>query len=155
MHSIAAPLINLCAALRSFVDAEKVLTDVCRTVQLSLLSLLTTTLQLITIPNKPSAWDQEQAVNRVILLKQFTITVPPVYDALAGAQSDLLIRIREFCAPTVIAPIRDMIDAVVNDDITFAKAPLELRYQRNYAIKVRYACMYGSSAYFGSPGRTE
>jgi DNA mismatch repair protein MSH4 len=51
--------------------------------------------QLITIPNDPTPWYREQSVNRVIMLKQFVNMVPPVFEALLGARSELLVRIQQ------------------------------------------------------------
>jgi DNA mismatch repair protein MSH4 len=62
-------------ALKNFIDAEKVLAD------------------LITIPSTPSTYSREQAINRVIMLKQFVKAVPPVYEALAGFHNELLLQI--------------------------------------------------------------
>ncbi|KAF2666034.1 DNA mismatch repair protein Msh4 [Microthyrium microscopicum] len=104
-------------ALKTFVDAEKVLTDI------------------IIIPNNPSPWYREQAVNRLIMLKQFVLAVEPVFHALAGCQCELLCRIQSYCATSNIEPVIALINDTVNEDAMFAKAPLEIRNQRNYAIK--------------------
>jgi DNA mismatch repair protein MSH4 len=74
-------------------------------------------------------------VNRVILLKQFILAVLPIFESLAGARSELLTRIQSFCAPVSIQPVKELIDDVVNEDVTFATTPLGFRSQRNYAIK--------------------
>ena len=84
------------------------------------------------------------------MLKHFVNAIPAVCDALAGVTSELLRQVVDVrCAPYVIAianvkqhchpenidPVRDLIDTVINEDITFAKSPLELRNQRTYAVK--------------------
>ncbi|OSS53507.1 hypothetical protein B5807_01544 [Epicoccum nigrum] len=69
------------------------------------------------------------------MLKQFVSSVNPVFEALTGARSSMLINICEFCAPENVSPIQDLIDEVINQDTTYAKQPLELRNQRTYAVK--------------------
>jgi len=47
----------------------------------------------------------------------------------------LTLTYQQHCHPDNINSLRVLIDAVINEDITFAKSPLELRNQRTYAIK--------------------
>ncbi|KAI4753592.1 hypothetical protein E4T51_13301 [Aureobasidium sp. EXF-12344] len=105
------------AALKTILDADKILT------------------QLIIIPTKPSLQSTEQSVNQVIMLKQFVASIQPVYEALTGSKSVMLKEIRRNCTPSNIDPIKELIDEFVNEDITYAKQPLELRNQRTYAVK--------------------
>ncbi|KAF2786890.1 hypothetical protein K505DRAFT_258914 [Melanomma pulvis-pyrius CBS 109.77] len=105
------------AVLKSFLDADRILTD------------------LIVIPVRPTIQTTEQSINQVIMLKKFVTSVIPIYEALTGARSFLLNNIRELCSPENILPIQYRIDAVINEDTTYAKQPLELRNQRNYAVK--------------------
>ncbi|KAJ4988349.1 MutS domain V [Stagonosporopsis vannaccii] len=105
------------AALKNFLDADRILTG------------------LIVKPVKPTLQTTEQAINQVIMLKQFILSVSPVYEALTGARSSMLNNIRELCAPENTLPIKVLIDEVINEDATYAKQPLELRNQRTYAVK--------------------
>ncbi|KAG9541811.1 hypothetical protein KCU79_g18374, partial [Aureobasidium melanogenum] len=105
------------AALKTILDADKILT------------------QLIIIPTKPSLQSTEQSINHVIMLKQFVASIQPVYEALTGSKSVMLKEIRRNCTPSSIDPIKELIDEFVNEDITYAKQPLELRNQRTYAVK--------------------
>ncbi|KAG9991175.1 hypothetical protein KCU78_g19768, partial [Aureobasidium melanogenum] len=105
------------AALKTILDADKILT------------------QLIIIPTKPSLQSTEQSINHVIMLKQFVASIQPVYEALIGSKSVMLKEIRRNCTPSSIYPIKELIDEFVNEDITYAKQPLELRNQRTYAVK--------------------
>ncbi|KAG9700911.1 hypothetical protein KCU95_g662, partial [Aureobasidium melanogenum] len=105
------------AALKTILDADKILT------------------QLIIIPTKPSLQITEQSINHIIMLKQFVVSIQPVYEALTGAKSVMLKEIRRNCTPSSIDPIKELIDEFVNEDITYAKQPLELRNQRTYAVK--------------------
>ncbi|KAJ4312218.1 MutS protein msh4 [Neodidymelliopsis sp. IMI 364377] len=105
------------AALNNFLDADRILTA------------------LIVKPVKPTIQTTEQAINQVIMLKQFVSCVHPVFEALTGARSSMLNNIREFCAPDNILPIQVLIDKVINKDTAYAKQPLELRNQRTYAVK--------------------
>jgi hypothetical protein len=54
-----------------------------------------TTLQLIVTPSKVTLQTTEQAINQVIMLKQFVNSVNPVFEALAGTASTMLNNIRE------------------------------------------------------------
>ncbi|KAJ4352708.1 MutS protein msh4 [Ascochyta clinopodiicola] len=105
------------AALKNSLDADRILTA------------------LIVKPVKPTLQTTEQAINQVIMLKQFVTSVNPIFEALTGARSSMLNNIRELCAPENILPIQELIDEVINEDTTYAKQPLELRNQRTYAVK--------------------
>jgi DNA mismatch repair protein MSH4 len=112
-----------------------------------------TTLQLIVTPSKTTLQTTEQAINQVIMLKQFVNSVRPVFEALTGTASTMLSNIREvcvhspciivsftnipcqLCAPENVAPVQELTDRVINEDTTYAKQPLELRNQRTYAVK--------------------
>ncbi|OMP81393.1 MutS protein-like protein 4 [Diplodia seriata] len=77
----------------------------------------------------------EQAINHVIMLKQFVISIRPIYEALTGARSAMLCEIQAFCHPDLIDPVQGLIDSVINEDTVFAKRPLDLRNQHTYAVK--------------------
>ncbi|KAF2419048.1 DNA mismatch repair protein MutS [Tothia fuscella] len=104
-------------ALKPILDAEKLLTS------------------LIIVPAKPTPTFVEQSFNRVIALKQFIHSIKPVYEALAGAKSQLLVQIQHNCSPSMVDPIIEIVDEVLNEDAQYAKGPLELRNQRTYAVK--------------------
>lgn len=89
----------------------------------------------------------------MILLKQAAQMVPAVFEALATAQSALLVAVRDvsavleergnhllnlsqLCDPVRIEPIVTRINGVINEDVVFSKSPLDLRNQRCYAVKV-------------------
>ncbi|KAF2480700.1 muts domain V-domain-containing protein [Neohortaea acidophila] len=105
------------AALKPFLDVDKMLT------------------QLILIPTQPTLKDTEQAVNNVMMLKQFVSLIPSVFEALTGSRCSMLHEIRGLCNPDHIDPIRKLINDVINEDVTFAKKPVELRNQRSYAVR--------------------
>lgn len=44
----------------------------------------------------------------------------------------------ERCAPTMIEDAQQLIDDAINEDTTYSSKPLDLRYQRTYAVKVCY-----------------
>ncbi|RDL36911.1 p-loop containing nucleoside triphosphate hydrolase [Venustampulla echinocandica] len=103
--------------LKSFNDIEKLLT------------------LLITIPMDPSIRHSEQAINHILMLKNFVEAAPKLFEVLGGARSELLVTIRENCRPGNIDPTTQLIKEVVNDDVTYQKKPLDLRNQRTYAVK--------------------
>ncbi|XP_014552268.1 hypothetical protein COCVIDRAFT_41517 [Bipolaris victoriae FI3] len=105
------------AALKNFLDADRILTA------------------LIITPKKITLHTTEQAINQIIMLKQFVNSVNPVYEALTGTASVMLNNIRELCAPENVAVVQGLIDLVINEDTTYARQPLELRNQRTYAVK--------------------
>lgn len=51
--------------------------------------------QLILLPTKVTIKTTEQNINQVIMLKQFVMSVNPIYEALTGARSSMLHNIRE------------------------------------------------------------
>lgn len=105
------------SALKPFLDADKMLT------------------QLTLVPMQRTLRDVEQAVNNVILLKQFAGLIKPVFEALVGAQAPMLQEIRKLCGSQNVEPLQELIDEAINANTTYARKPLELRNQRTYAVK--------------------
>ncbi|KAL4797385.1 muts domain V-domain-containing protein [Aspergillus venezuelensis] len=104
-------------ALKGFVDADKVLTS------------------LILVPMKRTFQYIEQSVNHVIMLKTYVSAIDSVYKALATAQSDLLLTIRDICAPAGHVAVEQLIDATLNEHVAYQSKPLDLRNQRIYCVK--------------------
>ncbi|RYP41644.1 hypothetical protein DL767_000849 [Monosporascus sp. MG133] len=104
-------------ALKNFTDVEKLLT------------------KLVIIPNESSIYVSEQAINDVLSVKSFVGAVPPIYEALAAARTDLLTRIRDICRSELVQPVADLIAAIINEDAISMKGPLDMRNQRTYAVK--------------------
>ncbi|KAK5137638.1 hypothetical protein LTR08_007933 [Meristemomyces frigidus] len=104
-------------ALKPFLDVDKTLT------------------QLILVPVQPGLKDTEQAINNVIMLKQFVNLIKPVFEALTGARCSMLQEIRNLCAYENTEPIQELINCTINEDTTYATQPLDLRNQRTYAVK--------------------
>ncbi|KAL1956145.1 hypothetical protein VTO42DRAFT_7580 [Malbranchea cinnamomea] len=104
-------------ALKSFVDSDRVLTA------------------LTLIPTKATFELAEQSINNVIMLKTYVSAIKPVYEALAGAKSSLLLAIRDLCMPANYEPIQDLISLTLNEDVRYQSKPLDLRNQRIYAVK--------------------
>ena len=104
-------------ALKPFRDADKMLT------------------QLILIPLQPDLFITEQAINNVIMLKEFVGLIKPVFEALTGARCSMLQDIQALCASELVEPIQELIDGTINEDTTYAKQPLDLRNQRTYAVR--------------------
>ena len=113
------------------------------------------------IPTKASIQYSEQAINNVIMLKQFVKSIPPIFEALATAKSELLTKISsvgftlllsstgaesiKLCAPEEVEDVRKLIDETINEDITYQHQPLDLRNQRTYAVKASKLGHSGSS----------
>ncbi|KAL9597492.1 MAG: hypothetical protein Q9219_005125 [cf. Caloplaca sp. 3 TL-2023] len=74
------------------------------------------------IPAKPTIQYREQSINNVIALKQYVKSIPAIFEALATANKG-------------IADVEALIDATINEDITYQSQPLDLRNQRTYAVK--------------------
>lgn len=104
-------------ALKNFLDVDRILT------------------QLILMPTERSVKDTEQSVNNVIMLKQFVTLIRPIFEALTGARSSMLLEIRNLCSAENIDPVQDLINEALNEDITYARQPLDLRNQRTYAVR--------------------
>ncbi|KAI9772293.1 MAG: MutS protein msh4 [Geoglossum simile] len=90
---------------------------------------------LITIPTKATLQLSEQSINNIIILKQVVGCINPVYEALGRARSTLLATIRDLCMPAKLEGVQELINHVINSDITYQKSPLDLRNQRCYAVK--------------------
>jgi DNA mismatch repair protein MSH4 len=94
-------------------------------------------LKLVIIPTQASIHGSEQAINNVLSTKAFILSVPSLFEALVPAKAALLLKARDSCRPELIQPVTDLIASTINEDVTFAKSPLDMRHQRTYAIKVR------------------
>jgi len=57
---------------------------------------------LIVIPKQATIQQTEQSVNNVIMLRQFVISINPIYKALTGSRSFLLTNIRDVCDELLI-----------------------------------------------------
>lgn len=75
------------------MDSDKIITSVSREHPREWPNTLT--IKLILIPTKLSFQYAEQCINKVIMLKTYVSSIKPVYDALATAQSELLLNIRD------------------------------------------------------------
>lgn len=92
-------------------------------------------LQLIIVPAAPGIWSSEQDINNILMLKSFAQSVGPVFESLAGARSELLVQIRNNCHTDVVETTVQLINEVINEDVTYQKTALDLRNQRTYAVK--------------------
>ncbi|OQO09044.1 hypothetical protein B0A48_05935 [Cryoendolithus antarcticus] len=104
-------------ALKPFLDVDRILT------------------QLILVPAQPSLRDTEQAVNNVIMLKQFTSLIRPVFEALIGSRSSMLLEVRNLCSSENVDPVQNLVNEVINEDTAYASQPLDLRNQRTYTVR--------------------
>ncbi|KAF2166433.1 hypothetical protein M409DRAFT_23075 [Zasmidium cellare ATCC 36951] len=104
-------------ALKTFLDADQILT------------------KLIVVPKHVGIHETEQAINNVIALKHLICNAKPVFEALAGARSEMLLAIQSNCAAENVDAVLDLITSVINEDVTFARKPLDMRNQRTYAVK--------------------
>lgn len=104
-------------SLKAFGDVEKLLS------------------KLILLPTEPSLEASEQAINEVLMIKSFVVAVPAVFNSLASARSELLVKIRGHCRPGITNAILERIAGVINNDVTYVTKPLDLRNQRVYAVK--------------------
>ncbi|KAI9734447.1 MAG: MutS protein msh4 [Claussenomyces sp. TS43310] len=90
---------------------------------------------LILYPARPDIRYSEQSINNVLILKTFALAISPLHDALANARSSLLLQIKGLCKPERIQKTIQLIDAVINPDVSYQKTPLDLQNQRTYAVK--------------------
>ncbi|KAJ5373002.1 hypothetical protein N7517_005008 [Penicillium concentricum] len=104
-------------ALKGFIDADKVLTA------------------NILVPTKRTIQYVEQSVNNVIMLKTYVSAIKKIFQALGAAQSDLLLTIRELCAPEGHRSIEELIGTTLNEHVAYQSKPLDLRNQRIYCVK--------------------
>ncbi|KAJ5793326.1 uncharacterized protein N7503_009304 [Penicillium pulvis] len=104
-------------ALKGLLDADKVLSSI------------------ILVPTKQTIQYVAQSVNNVIILKTYVSAIKRIYQALGAADSDLLITIREVCYPAGHRVVEQLIQDVLNENVTYQSKPLDLRNQRIYCVK--------------------
>jgi len=92
----------------------------------------------ITKKKNTTIYDTEEAINLVLSVKKFLVSIPALYEALATARTDLLCAARVLCRAEAIDPISNLISTIVNPDATYARTGLEMRNQRMYCVKVCY-----------------
>ena len=89
-------------ALKPILDADKMLT------------------RLILIPNQTTLKDTEQAINNVIMLKNFVNLIKPVSEALQDANSSMLQAIGKLCTSEGVDHIQDLINDVLWCPVVFS-----------------------------------
>ncbi|KAG6173980.1 hypothetical protein E4U27_006608 [Claviceps purpurea] len=100
-------------ALKDFTDVEK----------------------MITLRRKFTIAEVEEDLNRILMVKKFLESIPPLHQALSGCQSPLLLKIRDICEPTVSDPILQSIKTIIEEDVTVMSSPLDMRNARTFAVK--------------------
>jgi len=78
----------------------------------------------------------EDRISSIILLKHTLEKISPLFEAITGCRSGLLVAIQRLCSDLRIRTAIDLIKEVVNEDATWTKGALGLRHQRCYAVKV-------------------
>lgn len=77
----------------------------------------------------------ENQINHVLLIKSFVQAVPDITQALMLAESPLLIKARGLCNHEATGRILQIIQEVIEPDVTYMTSPLDLRNQRTFAVK--------------------
>ncbi|CCU74515.1 hypothetical protein BGHDH14_bgh05173 [Blumeria hordei DH14] len=75
------------------------------------------------------------SINHILMLKSFVNVIPKISEALGEVKSSLLSTIRVNCCAENVLHIRQLIEEVINEDVSYQKTPLDLRNQRTYAVK--------------------
>jgi DNA mismatch repair protein MSH4 len=70
------------------------------------------------------------------MLKSFVGAIKPVWQALTGASSAELQKIRQLCDPSNYEEVEALIKYALNADVSYATQAVEIRYQRVFAINV-------------------
>ncbi|KAJ3021758.1 MutS protein msh4 [Thoreauomyces humboldtii] len=80
----------------------------------------------------------EQAINNVISFKHMMASLGTLKDATNGVSNALLLAVQKILCDQRLDAMRDRIDEVINDDVTFQKSAMGLRNQRCYAVKAGF-----------------
>ncbi|TLD18073.1 hypothetical protein PspLS_10539 [Pyricularia sp. CBS 133598] len=91
--------------------------------------------QLIVTNTDESTIQSEQSINRILQIKSFLLGMPALYEALATARCEVLVKVQQQCEPQITNSILEMIDKQIEKDAVFATKPLEMRNQRTFAVK--------------------
>jgi DNA mismatch repair protein MSH4 len=84
--------------MRNFVDTDRVLASVGSLFCLSMRDSNRIMHQLVVIKTEGNLQQTEQSINHVVMLKTFVDSIKPVWQALAGATSEELRKIRQVCS---------------------------------------------------------
>ncbi|KAI6485156.1 hypothetical protein MCOR04_009840 [Pyricularia oryzae] len=107
-----------CVALKALPDIDRVVSK-----------------QLIVTNTDESTIQSEQSINRILQIKSFLVAMPALYEALATARCEVLVKAQQQCLPQITNSILEMIDKQIDKDAVFASKPLEMRNQRTFAVK--------------------
>jgi DNA mismatch repair protein MSH4 len=91
------------------------------------------------LPSHQELQSAEQELNNILMLKQYLAGIGAVQRALASAEcrSRLCSWIRSECSNDGIGLINSLIEGHVEKDAGYSKAPIDVRNNRLWAIKVR------------------
>jgi DNA mismatch repair protein MSH4 len=84
-------------ALKNYVDTDRVLATVSQASSHRAKGRILTSIQLVIMRTKGNIQQTEQAINQVVTLKTFVDSIKPVWQALTGAASEELRKIRQVC----------------------------------------------------------
>lgn len=77
----------------------------------------------------------EQHIERILMIKGFLEAILGLHAALRPAKCALLSKAREICSPELANEMLMLIKKDIEDDVTYAKTPLDLRNQKAYAVR--------------------
>lgn len=77
----------------------------------------------------------EQHIERILMIKGFLEAILGLHAALGPAESSLLSKARDICSPELANKMLMLIKKDIEDDVTYAKSPLDLRNQKAYAVR--------------------
>ncbi|KAK1829994.1 hypothetical protein QBC39DRAFT_310097 [Podospora conica] len=89
------------------------------------------------LPSHQELQSAEQELNNILSLKQYLVGIGAIHDALASAEcrSRLCSRARFECSNESIGLINGLIEANIEKDAVYSKAPIDVRNNRLWAIK--------------------
>jgi DNA mismatch repair protein MSH4 len=92
----------------------------------------------------------ESDLNQLLMIKAYLAGVHAVYESLEAADcsSKLLIRVLEKCGPRNTAPVAALIAENIEPDAIYSKAPIDVRNNRLWAVKVSLLPATLVSGYF-------
>lgn len=77
----------------------------------------------------------EQHIERILMIKGFLEAILGLHAALRPATSSLLSKARDICSIRSANEMLTRIKKYIEDDVTYAKSPLDLRNQKAYAVR--------------------
>jgi DNA mismatch repair protein MSH4 len=90
------------------------------------------------LPSHEDLYASEAEMNKILMLKQYLASIHEIHSVLelAECQSNICDWVRQTCSPEMLDVMRAILDENIEQDAVFSRAPIDIRNNRIWAVKV-------------------